>query len=160
LASFQVLPINTAGLLLLLLGLAMLVAELFLPSFGVVGVGGLIAFVLGSLFFYDVDEPGIRVDRTLIGGAAAAVGLIMLAIATLVVKAMRGPVTTGREALIGEICEVRSALNPRGTVLVQGELWKAESSTPLGVHEQARVVAVEGLLLRVEPASRPEENAR
>jgi membrane-bound serine protease (ClpP class) len=150
-ASMQVLPINIAGLGLLALGIAMLVAELFLPSFGVIGFGGIVAFVLGSLFLFDAAEPGLAIDRRLIGATATAAGLAMLAIATLVVGTLRRKPSTGREALIGETCEVRSALAPRGTVFVHGELWRAEASEPIAVGESAQVVAVEGLTLRVAP---------
>ncbi len=150
-ASFQVLPIDTTGLLLLLLGLGLLVAELFLPSFGIVGGVGVVAFVLGSLFLFDASEPGVYVDRTLIGSAASAVGLVMLVLATLVVKAMRGQATTGREALVGSIGEVRSRMDPKGTVFVHGELWQARSDVVLEEGDSARVVEVDGLTLRVAP---------
>ncbi len=151
LASFQVLPIDTTGVVLLVLGLALLVAELFLPSFGIVGGVGVIAFVLGSLFLFDASEPGIYVDRWLIGSAASAVSLVMLVVATLVVRAMRGRATTGREALVGCVGEVRSRVAPTGTIFLQGELWKAESTEPIESGAAARVLEVEGLTLRVAP---------
>lgn len=156
LASFQVLPVDTTGLLLLGLGLALLVAELFLPSFGIVGGVGVVAFVLGSLFLFDSDEPGVYVDRTLIGSAAAAVGLVMLAVATLVVRAMRGRATTGREALVGAVGEARSRISPKGTVFVHGELWQATSAAPIEEGDAIRVEEVDGLTLRVRPMG-PEE---
>lgn len=151
LASFQVLPIDTSGLVLLLLGLGLLVAELFLPSFGIVGGVGLVAFVLGSLFLFDGSEPGMYVDRWLIGSAAAAVGSVMLVVGTLVVSAMRGRATTGREALVGSVGEVRSRTAPTGTIFVQGELWKAYSEQPLDEGAEARVMEVKGLTLRIAP---------
>ncbi len=153
LASFQVLPINVTGLALLLLGCAMLVAELFLPSFGVIGVGGLVAFVLGSLFLFDGQDPGLAIDRGLIGSAAAAVGLVMLALGVLVARAMRRRPATGREGLIGESAEVRTRLEPCGTVFLHGELWRAEAKHSVDVGATVRVVAVDGLTLRVEPVS-------
>jgi membrane-bound serine protease (ClpP class) len=150
-ASFQVLPINIAGLALILLGIALLVAELFLPSFGIVGVGGLVSFVLGSLFLFDSAEPDLVVDRRLIGSAAASVGLVMLAIATLVVRTIRRQPVTGREGLIGELCEVRSRVAPLGTVFLHGELWQAESREPIEPGSRARVVSIRGLTLEVAP---------
>ncbi len=149
-ASFQVLPIDTTGLVLLVLGLGLLVAELFLPSFGIVGGVGLVAFVLGSLFLFDESDPGVRIDRWLIGSAAAAVGSVMLVVATLVVRAMRGGPTTGREALVGSLGEVRTATAPDGTIFVHGELWQARSEKPIEAGCRARVVAVEGLTLLVD----------
>ncbi|MDG2307311.1 MAG: nodulation protein NfeD [Candidatus Binatia bacterium] len=151
LASFQILPIDTTGVLLIVLGLALLVAELFLPSFGIVGGVGVIAFVLGSLFLFDESEPGVYVDRMLIGSAAAAVGLAMLTVATLVVRAMRGRPTTGREALVGSVGEMRTRAAPRGTIFVHGEIWKAESAEPIDEGCPARVLEVDGLTLHVAP---------
>ncbi len=151
LAGFQILPVNVTGLALLLLGLALLVAELFLPSFGVIGAGGVIAFVLGSLVLFDPEETGLAVDRRMIGGAAAAVGVTMLVLATLVVKAMRRKPATGRESLIGEIAEVRSPLSPHGSVVVQGEIWRAVADQPLPAGRRVRITGIDGLTLRVEP---------
>ena len=159
LGSFQVLPIDTTGLVLLVLGLGLLVAELFLPSFGIVGGVGVIAFVLGSLYLFDSSEPGVYVDRTLIGSAASAVGLVMLVVSTLVVRAMRGRATTGREALVGSVGEVRSRLDPQGTVFVQGELWRASSADPVDPGSSVRVVAIDGLTLKVAPTERERKEA-
>ena len=152
-AAFQVLPIDTTGLLMLVLGLALLVVELFLPSFGIVGGVGVVSFVLGSLFLFDSSEPGGYVDRWLIGSAAAGVGSVMLLVALLVVRAMRSTAATGREALVGVVGEVRAGTNPEGTIFVAGELWKAQSDEPIEEGSSARVVEVKGLTLRIAPAS-------
>jgi membrane-bound serine protease (ClpP class) len=152
LASFQILPINVTGVALLVVGAAMLVAELFLPSFGIIGVGGLIAFVLGSLFLFDPAETGLAIDRRLIGSAAAAVGLVMLVLAGLVARSMRQRSTTGREGLMGLVGEARTRLAPGGTVFVQGELWRARADRTVEAGAPVRIVAVVGLTLRVEPA--------
>jgi membrane-bound serine protease (ClpP class) len=151
LGAFQVLPIDATGLALLLLGIGLLVAELFLPSFGVVGAGGVVAFVLGSMLLFDPEEPGLAVDRRLIGGIAAAFAVAMLTVATLVVRSQRRPPATGREALVGEIGEARSRLEPRGTVLVRGEIWRAVATAAVEAGARVRVLGVEGLTLRVEP---------
>ncbi|HEY8517546.1 MAG TPA: nodulation protein NfeD [Candidatus Binatia bacterium] len=154
LGAFQVLPIDTTGVALLLLGIALLVAELFLPSFGVVGAGGVIAFVLGSMLLFDPEE-GVVVDRRVIGAIAGFFAIAMLLVATLVVRSQRRPPATGREALLGEIGEARSALAPRGTVMVQGEIWQAVASVPLERGARVRVTGVDGLTLRVEPVGAP-----
>ena len=151
LGSFQVLPINATGIALLVLGIALLVAELFVPSFGVIGAGGLVAFVLGSLLLFDDEGTGLTVDRHVIGAAAAAAAAVMLALATLVVRAMRRRVLTGATALLGEPCEVRSRIAPRGTVLVQGEIWQATADRPIDPGSRVRVTGIDGLTLRVEP---------
>jgi len=157
LASFQILPIDTTGALLIVLGVLLLVAEIFLPSFGIVGAAGVVSFVLGSLFLFDQSEPGIYVDRALIGSAAAAVGLAMLVVGTLVVRTMRGRAATGREALVGEVGEVRTRVAPRGTVFLHGELWQARSREPIEAGRRARVLAIDGLTLEVEPAAERNE---
>lgn len=151
LGALQMLPLDATGVALLVLGGVLLVAELFLPSFGVIGAGGLVAFVLGSLMLFDRDEPGLIVDRRVIGAAAAAVGCVMLVLATLVVRAMRRRALTGVSALLGEIGEARSALTPRGTVGLHGEIWQALASRPVEKGARVRVTAVDGLTLRVEP---------
>ena len=151
LASFQILPIDSTGLVLLIAGLALLVTELFLPSFGIVGGVGVLAFLLGSLFLFDRSEPGLGVDLVLIGSAAATVGAIMLLMATLVVRAMRRRTVVGVETLLGAEGEVRTSIEHSGTVLVQGELWKAESSVPIEAGRRVRVLRVDGLTLQVEP---------
>ncbi|MEW6272095.1 MAG: nodulation protein NfeD [Thermodesulfobacteriota bacterium] len=151
LGAFQVLPIDATGVALLLLGIALLVAELFLPSFGIVGAGGVVSFVLGSMLLFDADEPGLAVDRGLIGVIAGAFAIAMLAVATLVVRSQRRPPSTGREALLGEIGEARSRLAPRGTVMLQGELWRAVATADVERGARVRVIGVDGLTLRVEP---------
>lgn len=158
LGSFQVLPINTTGIALLVLGIALLVAELFIPSFGVIGAGGLVAFVLGSLLFFDDEGTGLAVDRHVIGAAAASAAAVMLALATLVVRAMRRRVLTGATALLGESGEVRSRIAPRGTVLVQGEIWQATADRPIDPGSRVRVTGIDGLTLRVEPIESREAN--
>ncbi|MEO2169668.1 MAG: NfeD family protein, partial [bacterium] len=126
-ASFQILPINLSGLGLIGLGMALLIAELFIPSFGILGIGGFIAFVLGSLFLFEAPGGGFQVDRAVIGAAAAAVASIMLVMATLVVRSFAQKPVTGSEALIGKVGEVRETIDPEGQIFVHGELWKARS---------------------------------
>lgn len=151
LTALHVLPVNTSGLALMGLGLALLVAEAFLPTFGVLGVGGLIAFVLGSLFLFDAGE-GVQVARSLIIGVAGSVGTIMLVIATLVVGVQWRRPMTGAEGLIGEIGVARTLLAPAGTVLVHGELWTADGDEVIDAGERVEVIGVNGLRLRVRRA--------
>src|SRR6185503_18956211 len=89
LAALQMLPVNTTALALLVLGIALLIAEAFLPTFGVVGAGGLVAFLLGSLFLFDSAQSGVYVSRSLIAGVSGSVAAIMLGIGTLVVRSQR-----------------------------------------------------------------------
>jgi membrane-bound serine protease (ClpP class) len=151
LASFEVIPINLAGFLLILLGAALLVSELFVTSYGVLGIGGVIAFVLGSLFLVDTSQTNLAVGRTTIAGAAVAFSALVLGLGYVVMRERRRPATTGREGLIGEIGEVREAIQPgsAGRVLVHGELWRAVSNTSLAPGTPVRVMAVRGLEINV-----------
>jgi len=150
LAALQLLPVNWAGLALIVLGVAMLIAEVFLPTFGVVGVGGMVAFVLGSLLLFDTPDAAIRVDRGLIFGAAATLGSFALVIGWLVVRTQRQPSSVGAEGMVGEVGEVRRVdANGRLKVFVHGEYWEAVSDDALAIGEAVEVVAVDGLRVRV-----------
>ena len=151
LASFEILPINWAGLLLLLLGIGLLVAEAFITSYGVLGIGGVIAFVIGSLFLIDNARTNLQVNRGMIAGAAIAMSAIILGLGWIVVRERNRRPSTGREGMVGEIGEVREAIAPGapGRVFIHGEHWRAASSEPLGVGARARVLAVHGLEIEV-----------
>ncbi len=151
LASFELLPINLAGFLLLILGIAMLIAEVFITSFGVLGIGGVIAFVIGSLFLFDSAETNLEVNRGMIAGAAVAMSAVILGLGWVILRERRRRPTTGREGLVGEIGEVREAIAPGapGRVFVHGEHWRAVSRERLEVGARARIVAVRGLEIEV-----------
>ena len=152
LTSFQVLPINYGGIALILLGIALLVTELFLPSFGILGIGGLVAFVLGSLLLFDTPESSLAVDPAIVFAAAATFGTFTLIVGYLVVRAHRNPVSLGREGLIGQAAEVRQRIpggNQRGKVFVHGEYWNARANEPIDPGEMVRVTAVDGMDLTV-----------
>jgi len=147
LVSFAVIPINIAGFLLILLGAGLLISELFVTSYGVLGIGGVIAFVFGSLFLVDTSQTNLAVDRATIAGAAVAFSAIVLGLGYLVIRERRRPAVTGREGLVGELGVVREAIEPgtAGSVRVHGELWRAVSDTPLAPGTSVRVRAVTGL---------------
>jgi membrane-bound serine protease (ClpP class) len=150
LTAFQVLPINATGALLILFGVALLLAEAFMPSFGILGIGGIIAFVLGSLLLFDSGDPGLVVNRSIIGAAALTASSFMLAVAYLVVRSQWRRAATGPEGLVGEHGDVRQRIALTGKVFVHGEYWTAVSDAPLEVGERVEVVRVEpGLRLRV-----------
>jgi membrane-bound serine protease (ClpP class) len=155
LASFEVLPINLTGFLLIFLGIALLIAEAFVTSYGVLGLGGVIAFVIGSLFLINTTETTMRVNRGLIAGAAIAMSAIILGLGWVIVHEYRRRVTTGSEGLIGEVGEVRDPIAPGvpGRVFVHGENWRAVSDEPIGAGIRARVVAVRGLEVEVRRES-------
>lgn len=151
LASFEVVPINVAGLLLILLGVGLIVSELFVTSYGVLGIGGVIAFVLGSLFLVDTSQTNLSVDRKMIAGAAVGFSVVVLGLGYLVIRTRDRPALAGREGLVGEIGEVREAIQPgvAGRVLVHGELWRAVSDRSLPPGTAVRVRAVHGLEVSV-----------
>lgn len=151
LAALQMLPVNYAGLALLVLGVGMLIAEAFLPSFGVVGVGGIVAFVIGSLLLFDTPEESLRVDRGLIAGAAVTLGVVTFGLGWLVVRAQRRQPVSGAEGMIGEVGHVRrvDADGRNLKVFVHGEYWEADATDALAVGDAVEVTAVEGLRVRV-----------
>ncbi len=151
LAALQVLPINYSGLALIVLGMALLVSELFVPSFGVLGVGGIIAFVLGSLLLFDTPGSNLTVDPNIIYAAAVTFGTFTLLVSYLVVRAQRRKPALGREGLLGEIGEVRRPItqDTPGKIFIHGEYWNAVANEPIDSGERAEVTAVEGMRLTV-----------
>jgi membrane-bound serine protease (ClpP class) len=151
LGSFEVLPINLTGFLLLMLGIGLLISEVFVTSYGVLGIGGVIAFVMGSLFLIDSTQTDLEVNRGMIAGAAIAMSAIILGLGWIVLRERHRPPITGREGMVGEVGEVREAIAPGkpGRVFVHGEHWRAVSNETLEVGARARVVAVRGLELEV-----------
>jgi membrane-bound serine protease (ClpP class) len=149
--AFQILSVNYAGLALVAVGTGMIIAEFFFPAYGSLGIGGLIAFVVGSLILFDTDVPGLNVARSLIAGIATAGGLIIAGIVYLASRARGHPVATGTQAMIGASAEVLGDFTGKGRVRYGGELWNARSEAPLHAGDTARIVRVEGLTLWVEP---------
>ena len=155
LTSFEVLPINLSGFLLILLGVAMLIAEAFVTSYGVLGLGGVIAFVIGSLLFIDTSRTNLAVSRNIIYGAAAGSALIILGVGYVVARDRRRRAKTGAEGLVGEVGEVREPISPGapGKMFVHGEIWRAVCNESLPAGARARVLAVNGLEVVVQRSS-------
>jgi membrane-bound serine protease (ClpP class) len=151
--AFQVLSVNYAGLGLMLLGIALLIGEAFAPSFGVLGLGGIIAFVIGSIILMDTNVPGFQVARTLIGGMALAGALVLLLIATYFNRSRKRPVVTGVAQLLREPATAIEDFERAGPVRIRGEIWNAVSRSPVKAGEPLRVLKVDGLTLEVEPDS-------
>ena len=149
--AFQILSVNYAGLALVALGVSMIIAEFFFPTYGSLGVGGLIAFVVGSLILFDSDVPGLRVGRPLIAAFATAGALVMAGIAYLATRARRRPVVTGAHGMIGARPRSSGTSMARAACAMAGSCGSARSSAPLRAGELARIVKVEGLTLWVEP---------
>lgn len=149
--SFHLLPVNYAGLALILLGIAFMVAEAFLPAFGSLGIGGLIAFVLGSIILIDTDEiPGFEIPYALIGGVAAASAAFLFFVVGVAVRNRRRPVVTGREQMIGAPAEALEDFEREGWARVHGESWRVRANTPVRRGDRLQVTAIDGLILTVE----------
>lgn len=149
--ALQVLPVNYTGVALIVLGLALITAEMFLPSFGALGIGGLVALVFGSIMLFDSDIPGFGVPRVMIATVAAVSGLGFMAVLYLAMAARRRPVTTGKHELLGQRALVLGDFAGRGRVRIRGEDWQADSAVPLRAGDQVLVTALDGLVLVVEP---------
>ena len=153
-AALQVLPINYSGLGLIALGLALLISELFVPSFGVLGVGGIVAFVLGSLLLFDTPDSTLTLDPNIVYAAAATFGGFTLLVSFLVVRSQRRKPSLGREGLLGEIGEVKQQIAPdsaSGRIFVHGEYWNAVADEPIAIGQRVEVVRVDGMRLTVRP---------
>ena len=151
--AFQNLPINYAGLLLILFGIVLLVAEIKIVSHGVLAIGGIVAMALGSLMLYDATEIGFRISWWVIAPTVGATAAVFLFVVAAGVRALLGRPPLGASGLIGQVGVVREALAPSGQVAIHGELWRAvadgdavDAGTPV------RVVEVDGLTLKVVKA--------
>ena len=155
----QVLPINYAGLALILLGILFMVGEVFVPSFGALGIGGVIAFVIGSIILIDTDYESYGISIPFISTFAVINALFFFSILTIVFKARRKPVASGSEELIGSTGEVIEAIENYGRVSVHSENWQAKSLTPIAPGQKVRITGIEGLTLTVEPESSKTEES-
>lgn len=156
--AFQVLPVNYAGLGLIALGIALMVAEAFAPSFGALGLGGVAAFVVGSIILMDTDTIGFELPLTVIGTVSALGGLMTLALIWFAVSSKRRPIVSGGEGLVGQTAVALDDFDDRGLVHVAGENWTAETIRPVANGQRVRVIAREGLVLKVEPLNNSKEN--
>ena len=149
--ALSVLPINYAGIALILLAMLFFIAEIKVTSYGLLTVAGLASLAIGSAMLFKSADPAIRVGTDVIAAvvlfAAVVVGLMM----TGVVRAHRNQVRTGAEGLVHKVGTARSALDPSGKVFVHGELWHATSATPVAAGEDIEVVGVDGMKLTVRP---------
>ncbi len=147
--AFQVMPVNVAGLALLLLGLAFMVAEAFLPSFGALGLGGIAAFVAGSLLLWDETGPGYEIPLALILGFALASAGLLIGLVGLLVRQRRRPVVSGAEQLLGAMGVVMA--DDPGRIWIHSESWRVRASRPLRPGERVQVTGRDGLTLFVQP---------
>ncbi|MBF8755251.1 NfeD family protein [Pseudomonas guariconensis] len=150
--AMQLLPVSYAGVALILLGVAFMIAEAFLPSFGVVGFGGIVAFVVGAVILMDTDAPGFGIPLALIVALAAVSALLLGGVLGMALKARRRALVSGDAGLVGSLVTVTQVMagNPFcGSVQAQGEQWQVQCATPLQPGQQVRVTARHGVMLEV-----------
>ena len=155
--AFQVLPISYAGFALMLFGLALMIAEAFAPSFGILGLGGGLAFIIGSIFLMDTSAPGYGISPALVG----TLGLLNLAffafVLGAVIQARKRPVVTGAGIMIGTKAVALEDFDSEGKVKTRGEIWQARSPVPVQAEQDLKITGTDGLVLLVTPLNTQEE---
>ena len=155
--AFQVLPISYAGFALMLFGLALMIAEAFAPSFGILGLGGGLAFIIGSIFLMDTSAPGYGISPALVG----TLGLLNLAffafVLGAVIQARRRPVVTGADIMVGTKAVALENFGSEGKVKTRGEIWQARSPVPVQAEQDLKITGTDGLVLLVTPLNTQEE---
>jgi len=149
--AFHVLPVNYAGVALVLIGMAFMVAEIFMPSFGALGIGGLVAFIAGSVILIDTDISAFQLSLPLVAALALSSAAFMMLVASLALRQRRRPVVSGREQMIGSVGEALESFTGDGAVHVHGEHWLAHSDLPVTRGQAVRVLTIDGLKLEIEP---------
>jgi membrane-bound serine protease (ClpP class) len=150
--SLHMLPVNYAGLALIGVGIAFIVAEVFFPSYGSLGVGGVIAFAIGATMLIDTDLPGFAIPWTLIATLAVVTLALIVVVGRMALRARRAPLVSGVEALVGADGEMVEDADETGWANIRGETWKVKTPGPLARGQRIRVIAVDGVLPRVAPA--------
>jgi membrane-bound serine protease (ClpP class) len=153
LSALAVLPINWIGAALLILGASLFVLEAKFASHGILGVGGTLAMVLGALLLIN-GPPEVRIRLSTAVAVSVPFALITMFLVSLVVRARANKVVTGEEGLLNEVGLAFTALAPAGKIFVHGEYWDAVSNAPVEPGSEVRIVGIDGLKLRVEPASK------
>lgn len=149
--GLQLLPVNYSGLALIFLGIAFMIAEAFLPSFGAIGFGGVIAFVIGALLLIDTDVPGFGIPLVLVGTVGVFAAVLVGATASVALRTRRRQAVGGPDALVGAVAEMLGDAPREGWANVGGETWRVVSSTPLSRAQKVRVLARRGAVLEVAP---------
>ena len=147
----QTIPINYAGIALILLGIGLMVAEAFAPSFGILGIGGTLAFVFGAILTFDSGVPGFQISITFVISLAVASALFLAWVMTYLMKLRKRGAVYGRESIVGGTGVATEAFVGEGRVWLQGEAWGAHASVPIAKGQRVRVTAMNGLILTVEP---------
>ena len=148
--SFQALPISYAGLLLILLGIILLIAEINVPSYGILTIGGIISLALGSLMLVKTDVPYMRISIYVIIPSVLGTALFFVLVVGMAWKAHYHKPMMGKEGLMGLVGVSKTDISPHGQVLLQGEIWEADSENPIKKGEEIKVTGIDGLKLKIK----------
>jgi membrane-bound serine protease (ClpP class) len=148
--AFQTLPVNYAGVLLILFAVILFIAEIKVVSHGILTMGGVVSLVLGSIMLFESPDPALRVSWSVLLPAVAVVSLFFIVVISIAVRAQMRRVITGGEGMIGAAGEAASEVFERGKVIIRGEYWDACSKTPIAKGRPVKVVRVNGLKIEVE----------
>ncbi|WAK03542.1 NfeD family protein [Methylobacter sp. YRD-M1] len=155
--AFQLLPINYAGMALILLGIALMAAEAFIPGIGVLGFGGLLAFIVGSVILIDTDQPGFGINPAIIGAVALSSAAFFILALGLLFKSRQVPIVSGREELIGATGVALEDFTDLGMIRIHSEIWRARSDSPISKKQKVTVTGLDGLILLVGPIKEESE---
>jgi membrane-bound serine protease (ClpP class) len=158
--AFQILPVNYAGLALIVLGVILMIAEFMVPSFGALGLGGVVAFVFGSLILIDTDVPGFAVATPLLLSISTVAAALLFGTVWLAMRARKAPVVSGAEQLPRLSATALDDFAHEGDVWVRGERWRARSATPIKKGQLLKITRVDGLTLEVAPAANDNDKER
>ena len=155
--GLQVLPVNYAGLALIIVGLALMTAEAFAPSFGALGLGGIVAFVFGAIMMFDSGIPGFGISIMFVVVIAAVFALLFIWLSSYLLKLRRRGAVSGKDSIIGGIGTALLDFTGDGKIWLEGEAWAARSSVAIASGQQVVVRAMDGLILEVEPTAEPDD---
>jgi len=154
--ALQVLPVNYAGLALILVGLALMTAEAFAPSFGALGLGGVAAFIFGAIMMFDSGVPGFGISPAFVTGLAVVAALLIILMVTYILRLRRRGAVSGRASIIGGHGIAMNDFTGKGKVWLEGEAWSAISAVPIKKDQAIVVLSLDGLTLEIKPAPEPD----
>ena len=149
--AMQLLPVNYAGVGLIILGVALMVAEAYQPSFGVLGIGGTVAFVIGSVILLDTEAPGFGIDISVIVTFTVLSALVFIFVIGMAIRSRHRPVVSGVEQLLSAVAVAMQDFDQKGQVKVHSEIWQATTNTPVHAGQQLKITGIQGLVLQVQP---------
>ena len=156
--ALQVIPVNYAGLALIFIGVALIVAEVFAPSFGALGIGGIAAFVFGAIIMFDTDIPGFGISVAFVVSIAIVFAVLVIWLLGYLLKLRRRGAVSGRASIVGGVATVLDDFTGSGKVWLEGEAWQARSAVPLKRDQDVVVRTLDGLVLVVEPLAQAEDD--